>query len=54
MYKYLIWDIDGTLLDFIASESIAIRKLFKKYNLGVCTDAMLADYSKSNSKYWER
>ena len=54
MYKYLIWDIDGTLLDFIASESIAIRNLFKKYNLGVCTDAMLADYSKINSKYWER
>lgn len=53
MYKYLLWDIDGTILDFIASEAIAIRKLFQKYNLGVCTDEMLYDYSSINDKYWQ-
>jgi len=53
MYKYLLWDIDGTILDFVASETIAIRRLFEKYKLGICTDEMLADYSKINTKYWE-
>lgn len=53
MYKYLLWDIDGTILDFVASESMAIRRLFKKYDLGNCTEEMLADYSKINTKYWE-
>ena len=31
MYKYLLWDIDGTVLDFLASEAYAIRFLFEKY-----------------------
>lgn len=53
MYKYLLWDIDGTILDFKASEAIAIRNLFEKYNLGICTDEMLADYSLINEKYWQ-
>lgn len=53
MYKYLLWDIDGTILDFKASEAIAIRNLFKKYNFGICTDDMLADYSLINEKYWQ-
>ncbi len=53
MYKYLLWDIDGTVLDFLASESYAIRALFKKYNIGECSDAMLKAYSQINSKYWQ-
>lgn len=52
MYKYLLWDIDGTVLNFLASEAYAIRFLFKKYNLGECSDEMLALYSGINSKYW--
>jgi len=54
MYKYLLWDIDGTVLDFLASEAYAIRMLFKKYNLGICTDEMLGEYSEINSKYWKK
>ena len=27
MYKYILWDIDGTVLDFLASEAYAIRFL---------------------------
>ena len=54
MYKYLLWDIDGTVLDFIASEACAIRLLFKKYNLGECSDELIKLYSEINSKYWQR
>ena len=54
MYKYLLWDIDGTVLDFLAAEAYAIRHLFKKYNLGDCTDEMLELYSKINIKYWQK
>ena len=53
MYQYLLWDIDGTILDFVAAEGCAIRALFEKYNLGVCTDEMLRQYSKINVKYWQ-
>ena len=53
MYKYLLWDIDGTVLDFLASEAYAIRALFKKYNLGECSEEMLKSYSEINSKYWQ-
>ena len=52
MYRYLLWDIDGTVLDFVAAEAYAIRTLFKKYNLGECSDEMLGMYSQINSKYW--
>ena len=54
MYKYLLWDIDGTVLDFLASEAYAIKTLFKKYNLGECTDEMLKAYSGINQKYWQK
>ena len=48
----VLWDVDGTLLDFIAAEKAAIRKLFREYHLGECTDEMLARYSKINRTYW--
>ncbi len=53
MYKYLLWDIDGTVLDFLASEAYAIRTLFQKYKIGVCSDEMLRLYSDINVKYWQ-
>ncbi len=54
MYKYLLWDVDGTVLDFLASEAYAIRFLFKKYNIGECSDEMLKVYSEINAKYWRK
>lgn len=54
MYKYLLWDIDGTVLNFLASEAYAIRTLFKKYKIGKCTDEMINKYSQINSKYWQK
>lgn len=53
MYKYLLWDVDGTVLDFSAAESYAIKTLFGKYEIGECTDYMLKLYSEINAKYWQ-
>lgn len=53
MIKTLLWDIDGTLLDFTKYEEYGIRKCFEKFGLGECTDEMLSRYSKINRKYWE-
>ena len=54
MIKTLLWDIDGTLLDFSKAEEYGIRKCFEVFSLGECTDEMLKDYSKINRSYWER
>lgn len=54
MIEILLWDIDGTLLDFTKSEAYGIRKCFEVFGLGKCTDEMLKRYSAINRKYWER
>lgn len=54
MIKVILWDIDGTLLNFLAAEHVAIRKCFEIFNLGECTDEMIRRYSVINRKYWER
>lgn len=54
MIKVLLWDVDGTLLDFLESERVGIRRGFARLGLGECTDEMLADYSTINRRYWER
>jgi len=53
-FKYILWDIDGTVLNFLEAEKAAIRKGFATFSLGVCTDEMLADYSAINKKHWEK
>lgn len=53
MIKTLLWDIDGTLLDFSKAEAYGIRKCFEIFELGECTDEMLLRYSLINKKYWE-
>lgn len=40
--KVVLWDIDGTLLNFQAAEKAAINKCFEIHGLGTCTDEMLA------------
>lgn len=54
MIKVILWDIDGTLLDFQTAEKEAIRACFKIFKLGECTDEMIARYSVINKGYWER
>lgn len=52
--KVILWDIDGTLLNFAEAEKAAIRTCFGMFELGECTDEMLADYSEINRNYWKR
>lgn len=54
MIKVILWDIDGTLLDFEKAEKQAIRKCFEIFQLGECTDEMIRRYSVINKGYWER
>lgn len=53
MIKVILWDIDGTLLDFEAAEKAAIDQCFAAHGMGVCTGEMLKRYSVINRKYWE-
>ncbi len=52
-FDAVLWDIDGTLLDFAASEKLSLKKCFEKLNLGTCTNEMVSRYSEINVKYWE-
>lgn len=54
MISTILWDVDGTLLDFIAAEKAAIKTLFKEFNLGECSDEMIGRYSEINKTYWHR
>ena len=54
MIKVILWDIDGTLLNFEEAEKHAIRACFAQFGLGECTDHMLADYSAINRVYWQK
>lgn len=54
MIKAILWDIDGTLLDFLKAEKHGIRTCFAKFGMGECTDEMLARYSKINRKWWQK
>lgn len=54
MIKAILWDIDGTLLDFLKAEAYGIRKCFSKFELGECTDEMMARYSAINRRWWEK
>ena len=52
--KTILWDIDGTLLDFKKAEHEAIKTCFEVFSLGECTDEMIERYSMINKRYWEK
>lgn len=54
MTETILWDVDGTLLDFKAAEKAAIRSLFKEFSFGACSDEMIARYSEINRRCWEK
>ena len=54
MIKAILWDIDGTLLNFEKAESYAIKKCFSTFSIGKCTDEMVERYANINKKYWEK
>lgn len=53
MIRVVLWDIDGTLLDFLQAERVSIRKCFEIFRLGNFSDAMLREYSDINTRYWQ-
>ncbi len=53
MIKAILFDVDGTLLDFLAAEYNAIKKSFENFNLGEFSDEKVSVYSKINLKHWE-
>lgn len=54
MIKIILWDIDATLLDFLKSERMALKKAFAHFGLGECPDSKVAEYSAINQSYWNR
>lgn len=54
MIKVILWDIDGTLMNFDKAENYAMKKCFELLALGECTDEMIKRYTPINRKYWER
>lgn len=52
-YRYLLFDLDGTLLDFSKSEAVSVRSVLQQFNLP-SDDATVQLYSKINDSYWKR
>lgn len=52
--KNILWDIDGTLLNFDLAETAALNKCFEIFNLNQPDDKMVNDYKNINDSYWER
>lgn len=54
MIDTILWDVDGTLLDFHAAEYAAVKSLFSEFDFGECTDEMIARYSMINDSFRKR
>lgn len=54
MYKAILWDVDGTLLDFYSTMCAAIKECFRICGIGECTDSMAQRYHEINTGWWER
>ena len=54
MIRVILWDVDGTLLDFPAAERQAMTDCFLHFGLGECAPEQIARYSAINRSYWER
>lgn len=52
--KKILWDIDGTLLNFDLAETAAIYKCFEIFNLNKPSEDMLKTYKDINDSYWKR
>ena len=54
MIDTVFWDVDGTLLDFLAAEKAAIKALFFKFGFGECSDEKVSKYSYINKRVWKK
>ena len=53
MIRYVLFDVDDTLLDFGKAEAAAIRKTFERICIPV-TDELIRRYSEINAQQWSR
>lgn len=53
MFTTILWDIDGTVLNFSLAEAHALKTVFQSFGLPRCTDEMVLRYSSVNLHYWE-
>ena len=53
MIRAILWDIDGTLLDFKAAEKTALDASFRTFGLGPCGPDRIARYSVLNDRWWK-
>ncbi len=51
-YKYILWDIDDTLIDFKSSEKVTLKMCFKQFGVDL-RDEDVQIYSQINHNYWE-
>lgn len=54
MIKVLLWDIDGTVLNFEKAEACSMQDAFNKYHLGIFSDEYRAKYTRINNAYWKK
>lgn len=52
-FTAILWDVDGTLLDFLYSQRYAITKCFRSAGREI-TEEQIARYSQINDAYWRR
>ena len=52
-FTTILWDVDGTLLDFSYSQNYAIRKCFQTIGEPI-TEEIIDRYSRINDSFWKR
>ena len=52
-YDIILWDVDGTLLDFLASEKWALKEAFRSFGMEI-EDETVSVYSAINDSFWKR
>ena len=54
MIKYILWDIDNTLLDFDMAEKASMISGLQRLGIDKISEDSLEDYKKINDKYWKK
>ena len=52
MIKTILWDIDGTILNFQSAAENSLKNTFRKFGYGEITDELLHMYEEINDAYW--
>jgi 2-haloacid dehalogenase len=52
-FTTILWDVDGTLLDFLYAQRLCMQNCFKAFGHGI-SEEQLERYSAINDSYWKR